>query len=436
MNPDFIATLRARHAGIKAEASQILDRAEAAKRELTPAENAELDRSMDDLKRIGEQIDLYVDLDKRASKADAVRATLLGGGPAYGGYSNELYRPGGQSFFRDVIGAQRGDWEAAERLNRHERNESRDGTTGSTSMGSYIPPRWLVDEIAKFSRVGRVMAQIVRPVGEPQSNTETVPRVTTGASVAGQAGENAAVSETDQVTVQLSRSTVTIAGQQDVSIQSLELPNAARTDQIIFADLEAAYQAELDRQILRGSGTNELLGINQVAGINAVAYTDATPTVPELYPKLSDAIQQIHSNRKLPATAIVMHPRRWGWIVAALDTQNRPLVTPSGPMNGIAVFSDAEAEGRVGALAGVPIYTTANVATNLGAGTNEDQIVVLRGSDTLLLESDLRARVLPDVGSGNLTVRMQVYAFVNLFAGRYPTAITTIGGTGLITPTF
>jgi hypothetical protein len=33
-------------------------------------------------------------------------------------------------------------------------------------------------------------------------------------------------------------------------------------------------------------------------------------------------------------------------------------------------------------------------------------------------------------------VRLQLFAYANLFAGRFPASISTIGGTGLIAPTF
>lgn len=390
------------------------------------------------------QVVVQSDLNARAERAAEQRARFIPEEPMLettDSYSH-LYGPRSEhSYFRDLIGAGRGDWEAAQRLHRNNAQEAdrerRDGTTGATSMGSFIPPKWLLDETAELARAGRILADLVTYGGEPTTTSITVPRVTTGSSVASQATENTAVSETDIVTAQLTRSTVTIAGQQDVSLQSIELATPL-TDRLIFADLRAAYQAELDRQILRGSGASgELLGINQVAGINAVTYTDATPTVPELYPKVADAIQQAAVGRKLPPTAIVMAPRRWAWITASLDTSNRPLVVPSGgSFNSAATFASAAREGRVGEMQGLPVYSDSNVATNLGAGTNEDQILVMHGPSIVLLESGLRTRILQDVLSGTLTLRFQVYTYSSLFAGRYPTAISTIGGTSLVTPTF
>jgi hypothetical protein len=37
------------------------------------------------------------------------------------------------------------------------------------------------------------------------------------------------------------------------------------------------------------------------------------------------AVTTVAQNRYAPATAIVMRPDRWGWILEALDTSSRPL---------------------------------------------------------------------------------------------------------------
>jgi len=80
--------------------------------------------------------------------------------------------------------------------------------------------------------------------------------------------------------------------------------------------------------------------------------------------------------------------------------------------------------------------TDPNIPTNLGSGTNEDVILVLRASDLLLWESSVRSRVLPEVGSGTLTVRLQVYGYIAFSAERYPKSTSLIGGSGLATPAF
>lgn len=365
-----------------------------------------------------------------------------------------IYREhGNYGFFADVYSATKGDLGAMERLNRHnmaaanERpeyrswaggttvTETRDGTTGATSFGSFIPPVWLLDEIAEKARTGRVVPNMVRDGGPPTSTSITIPRITTGTSTAIQTADNAALSETDIVTAQLTRTTSTIGGIQDASVQSIELSPMA-VDRLIFSDLLADYNRALDSQTIIGTGTSgQLLGLDSLSGLNTVTYTDASPTVGELYPKIADAVQQVHTNRFQPPDAILMHPRRWGWFLGAVDTSGRPLVTPYAPQNSAAAFGGVQSFGPVGSLQGLNVFTSANIPTTVGAGT-EDEIYVARFSDMLLLEGPMRTEVFRDVGSANATVRFRVYAFVNLFVGRFPAGVSQIRGTGLIAPTF
>lgn len=442
----YIERLKAERATAVDAAVAICDTAAAEERELTEAEQADYTAKMDRAEKIAAEIKDKERMAKAAAEAaenravaDAAVAPRITVTRAESAYTPN----GANSFVRDLLGAAKGDGEARERLTANEREvlekhpEYRDGTSGSGSFGSFIAPVYLIDEYAAKARPGRPVANALRNVGAPGAVSISIPRVTTGASVASQNGDNGAVSETDFATTLLTRSTVTIAGQQDISIQSLELANGAQVDQIIFQDLRAAYDAELDRQVLNGGGTSgELLGLLQVSGVNSVTYTDASPTAAELYPKLMDALQQVATNRYLPADAIIMHPRRWAFLTAALDGQNRPLVTPVGPMNGLAEFGAQAAQGYVGQIAGVPVIVDPNIPTNGGAGTNQDSIAVVRSTDHILMESALRTRVLSEVGSANLTVRLQAFAYANYFAGRFPAGTSVITGTGLVTPTF
>ena len=426
-----------------ARAATILATAAEGDRAPTATEEAELTTLAASTKRRKEAIASLETLAVEQASADAARApyeaVIAAAASRSSGGAYHVYRPdGGPSFFRDLVASGRGDADAADRLRANERMsyETLDGSSGATSFGSFAPPRWIIDEVAEKARAGRVIPGLVREAGPPTTTSMTIPRVTTGASVAAQTADNATISETDWVTAQLTRTTVTIAGMQDVAVQGVELADPG-VDRLIFADLQAAYNAELDRQCLNGSGgSGELLGIMQVSGTNGVTYTDADPTVGELYPKLANAISQVHTGRFLPPEAIVMHPRRWAWITAALDTTNRPLVTPdAGGTNAVAVFNRVAADGQVGELQGLPVYTDPNIPTTLGAGT-EDEIVVFRGSDMLLYEGPIRAEVFRDIGSSTLTIRFRLYSFVNFFAGRYPVGISEITGTGLIAPTF
>jgi hypothetical protein len=190
-------------------------------------------------------------------------------------------------------------------------------------------------------------------------------------------------------------------------------------------------------QVINGSAASgQVQGILGMSGIGSVAYTDASPTVPELFLPLAQAVNKVAINRFLPAEAIVMHLRRWNWMVSQLDSNLRPFVVPTaeGLHNALAIVTDVRAQGAVGQVVALPVYLDPNIPTNLRAGT-EDAIIVGRFSDAMLFESSIRTRVLFDVLSGNLTARIQVYGYLAFAPHRYPPSFAKVYDTGLILPT-
>jgi len=88
-------------------------------------------------------------------------------------------------------------------------------------------------------------------------------------------------------------------------------------------------------------------------------------------------------------------------------------------------------------MQGLPVFLDANIPTNLGAGTNEDRIIVARFSDDLLFEDTApTVGVFDDVLSGTLQVRIACWGYFAFTFARYAKANSIISGTGLITPTF
>lgn len=275
------------------------------------------------------------------------------------------------------------------------------------------------------------------PAGTDSLN---IPALTTGTLTAFQTADNAAVSEQDIVDSAITAPVRTLAGQQDVAVQVLDQPPVDMTA-VIFGDLSADLAKRIDDAVINAAGTSgTITGIRSTTGILTSAYTDATPTVPEFYPSVAKASSKIGSNRFLPATAIVMHSRRWGWIVAALDTGNRPIVAPTAgsAMNPVAIANAANGEGPVGVIASLPVYLDANIPTTLTAGAGssgtEDMLLVGRLEDAWLWESTPRFRVLPDVLSGTLTTRLQLFEYVAFTAARYPKSFCTVTDTGLADP--
>lgn len=382
-----------------------------------------------------------------AGREDTVGGTTSGGTVTV---TNEerIYRsgPGGPNFLMDAwaIHTNRADEEVRERLRRNRLQciddlpvEQRD--IGVAAFGALVTPQYMTELFAKVLRSGRIFLSQVRSLPLPEiGQTITIPRGTTGTAVAVQASEGTAVQETDFDETDLTVNVRTYAGQQDVSRQALE--RGVGTEAILMEDLVRDYATKLNIGTMFDDGTSGThLGLTETAGIHAVTYTDASPTVPEFLLKLADAIQRIAGQRYVGPTAVVMHPRRWGWLTGATDTAGRPLVLPgvNMPQNAAGIGTPA-AYGAVGQLQGVPVFTDAGIATNQGAGT-EDSVIVMFGEDHILWEvGDGTPRELrfEEIQGDTLEVKLVVYGYTAFTAGRYPVGAAEITGTGLIAPTF
>lgn len=359
-----------------------------------------------------------------------------------GGRSERTYRRDGQhSFLSDLYNSQvLNERSASDRIARHMHEESVERRDiGVSAMAGAIPPQFLVDDYAPVARAGRPFLNSLNALSlPPEGVTFTIPRVTTG-SAGAMTAEAAGFNEQDMANTDLSATVNLVTAQQDVS-RTLFMRGGSVVDQIIFPDLLAAAEVALNTSAVNGSGTApQHRGILQVSGISAVTYTDASPTVGEVWPKLQDAIQRVNALRFLPATAIYMHPRRWGWFLAATDSSGRPLFesAQSVPAN-VMGLGNAAAYGQiVGTLAGLPVITDATIPTNLGAGTNEDVIFVARTFDVRYWEDEAMQFTFEQaITTAPGQVRLAIGRFSLFTAGRYPTAVSTIGGTGLVAPTF
>jgi HK97 family phage major capsid protein len=320
----------------------------------------------------------------------------------------------GRSYLRDLAVSTLnlpGSTEARVRLECHaqelqSRPEARAGLDRIDASGGYfVPPAWMVNQYVEFNRAARATANLVQNLDlPPGTDSLSVPTIATGTAVGMQDGDNTAVTETDATLGVVTFGVKTVAGQQTVAQQLLD-QSPINFDQVIFKDLQAAHSQAVDNQVINGSDANgQVEGILLSDGIIAISYTDTTPTVQELYAKLADAIQRIHTQRFASPTVIVMHPRRWAWFQNSFDASNRPLVVPSGPAsNAIATFDQVASQTVVGNLLGLPVVTDPNIPTNKGTGTNEDVILTMKADDAVLFESTIRARVLPEVLSNTPT---------------------------------
>ena len=356
--------------------------------------------------------------------------------------SNEqVYRPDRpeRSYFRDLyLSKTKGDREATDRLSGHAL-ATRDINTTDTSGGDFVPPAYLVNEYIAKARAGRITADLCSKFALP-GGTDSInfPAITTGTANAAQASQNSALQETNLVTATVTAPVTTIGGIQDVSVQLVEQSPIA-FDQVIFADLAASHAQAVGNAVINGTGgSGTLEGFVNADTVNTITYTDESPTAAETVAKIADGIQQVATSRFLPADAIVMHPRRWYALASGVDGSQRPLVVPTAQaQNTFGTSGDVVAEGPAGNILGLPVYLDPNIATNTGAGTNEDIIIISRFADAYLFEGTPKAEVFRETLSAEATVRFRLYNYVALTVERYVGTNTSIvSGTGLAAPTF
>ncbi|WP_219512759.1 phage major capsid family protein [Nonomuraea ceibae] len=361
------------------------------------------------------------------------------------GSEERTYRPdldrAGAGFERDVAAAFMGDYEARDRLSRHmqeervERGDQLQRAVGTSAFSGLVVPQYLTDLYAPAAAARRPFADAIRHHPLPASGmTVEISRITTSSSTALQANQNTAVSEQNMDDTLLTIPVHTNAGQQTVSRQAIE--RGTGIEPVVLDDLFRRYATTLDSTLLNQAAT----GLSAVA--TAVTYTDTDPTAAEAYPKIIEGLAGVEAALLDQASGdnlAVMHSRRWYWLQNALSDR-WPLISQPGivPQTLGANFAEAYGRGVRGVLPnGTPVIVDNNIATNLGAATNEDEIFLADRLECHLWEDAsapmfIRAE---QPKAGELGVLLVVYGYFAYTHQRYAHA-RKVTGTGLVAPTF
>lgn len=348
------------------------------------------------------------------------------------GKEEPVYRPDTRaSFYRDLVYRNR-DNEAMERIGRHQA-QMRDMSMSDTAGGDFVPPVYLGELYEEVRRNRRVVVNALPKLPLPPSgDTISIPAFTSGGSVAAQQESNS-VSETDLVSATTSVSVRTYAGQIDVSRQLLDRAEAGgqMIDTLIFRELTNAYDAALEADVINGTAAAyKHVGLLQLTNAASVTYTAGTATVAELYAKIVSAISTVTANFKEAPDAIIMHPRRAAWLAGNLSS-----TFPLFQVGDLNQAGGTQANGLVGTISGIPVYSTPAMITNGGTGTDEDRIIVANLSVLPFMEGPLNTRVHEGVLSADLEVRLQTWAYSAFASTRYNVSnaspVAVISGTGL-----
>jgi HK97 family phage major capsid protein len=452
MSNTFLSSLREKRESKTSLIQATLDRAAEEARDLSEVELANVEALNLEIKKLDERIEQMSDIEIRNQKAAELAAKVDANiepkkEARAGGFvvtSEELtYSERSKNdFLTDALKAQfKTDGDASARIARHQQEmaiEKR--AVGTSNFAGLVVPQYLVDLYAPLARAGRPFADAARKHQLPtQGMSVVISKINTGTTTAYQTSQNTAAVSQDIADNTLTVNVNTIAGQQSVSKQALL--RGYNIEGIVLGDLIRDYHTKLDNSLINGSGSNgQPLGLlNMTTGV-LVTYTATTGTVAGLYPKVADAIQQIQSNIYVNPNAVIMHPRRLGFLLAGVDSSNRPLIVPQAynPMNAMGTGNGTPTYGNSGySILGLPIIVDANIATNVGAGTNQDTIFVVDLNECHLWEEAAAPTYVTfEEPNGKVAINIVLFCMSAFTADRYGKAIAQINGTGLATPAF
>ena len=453
---DFLTVLRAKlqdkineRAAAKAELDSLLEAPAAEARDLNADESAKFAAVKATITERDSEID---ELETRVAELAGIESRQREAAAKHTGVGRvkseaRTYNPGndkhGKNFLRDVALRHLNDWEAAQRLAQHMQEERiergaliEDRAAGTGAFAGLVVPQYLTDLVAPAAAAARPFADICNKHELPPSGMSVnISRITTATSAAAQSSENSAVSETNIDDTLLTENVFTVAGQQTLSRQAID--RGTGTEEVTLNDLIRRYHTALNAKLINDAST----GLTNVA--QAVTYTDASPTAAELYPKVLQAQSQLEAvmlDQGVGDLYAVMHSRRWAWMQSQVGTSWPFIGQPGYPVQaGGANFATGYAQGVRGVLPnGIKVIVDNNIATNLGGGTNEDEIYVVNAAELHLWEdpnAPLYIRT-EATAAASLGVLMVVYGYAAYSFRRYTNGHQKISGTGLVTPTF
>jgi HK97 family phage major capsid protein len=320
--------------------------------------------------------------------------------------------------------------DAVERAATFQAPERRTGMdTTSGSGGSFVTPQYFVSDYAPYRQYGRAFADASHKLPLPDYGmTIYLPHVTAAAGVGAQSSQNSGITETDPTAGYLSVALTTNAGEVTVSQQLLDRagPNFA-FDTMVFDQLTRAYNLTLDVYV----------ATQALANANSVTTSYSSFAWQTLAQKIAGGKSNIETTAGtvMRATHIWAQPSTWNFATAQVDaatngtTRAAAVPTYAGPYNAWAAGNPSGApEGDTGyRMFGLPVFTDANIPVD---GSSHNQIVVTNQDEIWFWEGDLVTRAIPQTFAQNLSVLLQVYAYVGCIA-RYQSAVQTVSGSAL-----
>lgn len=300
------------------------------------------------------------------------------------------------------------------------------------TAGGLVPPTYIQDMFADVRRQGNALRRYGWLNIHPVTDTAQIliPKGTGSASV-GWVAENATKPSTDQGFTQVTVNIFTAAGISKISKQLAMNSNPTAVD-LAVRELGSLLAVLEEQAAISGTGTGQPRGILNTTGVNPV--TVGTNTAAGVLDALLDAIVAIQTTYFGAPNGALMHPRRLAFLQKGKDTSGQYLLTPAGgrgPGGGGGLLNSSTPF----ELLGIPVGVSTNIPTNLGAGTNQDAIIVGDWNEAHWFQNQEQTLDASEQ-AGTAFEQNQVWYRLEEQAGfsaeRYPTAFAAITGAGLV----
>lgn len=314
------------------------------------------------------------------------------------------------------------------------RDQQQQRAVGTGAFSGLTVPQYLTELFAPAVAARRPFADAMTKLPLPaQGMTVNISRITTASSVTLQANENDAVAEQNMDDTLLTENVQTAAGQETVSRQAID--RGAGIEDVTMRDLQRRYATTLDSTIINQATT----GLAAVS--TEVVYDTGSPTGPLLYGKILGAAAGSEAALLGQATPdiVLMHSRRWYYLSAQM-TSTWPMIAQNGiPNQNAGVnFGERYGSGFRGLLPnGMAVVVDNNLATNVGAGT-EDEVFIVPSEESYLWEDPSAPQFIraEQAKAANLGILLVLYGYFAYSLRRYANSHQRVSGTGLILPTF
>lgn len=286
----------------------------------------------------------------------------------------------------------------------------------TSTLGGLIPttiPPYVAEAVAYGLRSSAPLAAALEILPLPPVGMNVAwAKVTTAATVGVQSAESATIpASADEVVASATDPICTVAASIDFSAQSQDL-SGGWWDRVIGYELGKALGTEIEAQIWNGSGSSgQIKGFAVMSGGSSEAV--GAQTLAAISTAIAGQYSTVSTTLGVAPDLIAMAPRRYSMLQAATAALGLPMenILPA-PVRGNVVISPA-------------------APTNLGAGVNEDWIVLVNRAAVPLVRQDAPTVELHDMGPSigtNLNRRFIVREYVALGVSRRPEGVGIIKG--------